>query len=164
MTSGLLAVHMVWGAVNEWCTQSGYGRLAAKSGHPVLRDLLARIMRQEGRHIDFYMQQATARLNGRRGVQRFVRFALQRFWGPVGSGVMPEAEVRFLVSHLYCDEAGRQAARRIDRQVDRLPGLAGLRLAERAVDRLGQAERVDQGERVDQAERVDQGVCVATTG
>lgn len=43
-----VAVHMAWGAVNEWTTQAGYGRLATPGGHPVLSDLLRRIMRQEG--------------------------------------------------------------------------------------------------------------------
>ena len=54
LTPHIVAVHMTWGAVNEWATQAGYGRLAAKAQHPVLSELLRRIMRQEGRHIDFY--------------------------------------------------------------------------------------------------------------
>lgn len=44
----VVTVHMAWGAVNEWTTQAGYSRLAAKGGHPVLTDLLRRIMKQEG--------------------------------------------------------------------------------------------------------------------
>ena len=46
---------------------------------------------------------------------------------------MPEAETRFLARYLMTDEAGREAARRIDRQIDRLPGLAGLDLVTTAV-------------------------------
>ena len=132
----VVAVHMTWGAVNEWTTQSGYGRLAARAGHPVLSTLLRRIMRQEGRHIDFYAFQARRRLAANVRARRMTRFALERFWTPVGSGVMPAGELQFLVTHLFGDEDGRAAARRIDRMVDRLPGLEGLHLAERAADRL----------------------------
>jgi len=131
----MVAIQMAWGAVNEWTTQAGYGRLAARAGHPVLSELLHRIMKQEGRHIDFYASQARQRLSHSRGAQRLARFALRRLWAPVGSGVMPEAEVSFLSTHLFADPGGLQIARRVDRGVDRLPGLAGLHLLEGAVTR-----------------------------
>jgi hypothetical protein len=134
VTKHLPAVHMAWGAVNEWTTQSAYGRLAAKADHPVLSELLRRIMRQEGRHIDFYAGDARRRLAASPRAQRLARYALRHFWAPVGSGVMPPEEVSFLARHLFGDEAGREAARRVDRQIDRLPGLSGLNLLESAVD------------------------------
>jgi hypothetical protein len=114
-------------------TQSGYARLAARAGHPVLSDLLHRIMRQEGRHIDFYASQATARLAGNRAAQRLARMALRRLWGPVGSGLMPRSEVAFLADYLFAGASGVEAARRVDRHIDHLPGLGGLQLLERAV-------------------------------
>ncbi len=132
LTRHLPAVHMAWGAVNEWTTQAGYGRLAARAGHPVLGELLRRIMRQEGRHIDFYASQARVRLAGDPRAQRVTRLALRRLWSPVGAGVMPAEEVRFLATFLFGDDDGRAVALRIDRQVDRLPGLAGLHLLQRA--------------------------------
>jgi hypothetical protein len=132
--TNLTAVQMTWGAVNEWTTQAGYGRLATKARSPVLNELLRRIMRQEGRHIDFYAAEAKRRLGASRIAQRLTRLALQQWWKPVGSGVMPETEVRFLVSHLFGDEEGTKVAKRIDRQVDRLPGLEGLHLVESAVE------------------------------
>jgi hypothetical protein len=131
------AVHMTWGAVNEWTTQAGYARLAERAGHPVLSELLRRIMRQEGRHIAYYASEAERRLTDRRGVQRVVRWALSHLWRPVGAGVMPDREVRFMVDTLFGDPAGRVAASRIDERIDRLPGLAGLQLLGGAVDRLG---------------------------
>lgn len=73
-------------------------------------------MRQEGRHIDYYLHQARR--------------------DPVGSSVMPEAETRHLVRTLFGDDAGRQMAARIDRRVDGLPGLSGLRLMDRAIGRF----------------------------
>jgi hypothetical protein len=136
--TNLTAVHMAWGAINEWTTQAGYARLAQKARHPVLSELLKRIMRQEGRHIDFYAAEARRRLAQSRLSQRITRGALEHFWKPVGSGVMPPGEVRFLVSHLFGDEEGHKAARRIDKQVARFPGLDGLRLVENAVARMRQ--------------------------
>ena len=58
----LVAVHMTWGAVNEWTTQAAYARLAQRADHPVLTELTKRIARQEGRHIDFYSAEARRRL------------------------------------------------------------------------------------------------------
>ncbi len=133
ITPHLTAVHMTWGAINEWTTQAGYSRLAKLAGHPTLTELLRRIMRQEGRHIDFYAGQATQRLADSRAARRLTRWALGRFWAPVGSGVVPDDEVAFLRGYLFGDDDGRALAERIDRRVDRLPGLAGLNLVRGAV-------------------------------
>ncbi len=130
--SDFTAVHMTWGALNEWTTQTGYSQLSQRAGHPVLSDLLKRIMRQEGRHIDFYVGEAGDRLAASRRAQHLTRMALRRFWAPVGSGVMPDEEVDFLAGYHLGDEAGQAAARRIDRHIDRLPGLSGLHLVETA--------------------------------
>jgi len=139
LTPHIVAVHMAWGAVNEWTTQAGYGRLAAKAQHPVLSELLRRIMRQEGRHIDFYALGARRRLAESATARRITRFALRRYWAPVGAGVMPDSEVSFLVNHLFGDAEGRPAVQRIDRLVGRLPGLEGLHLVESALDDLTEA-------------------------
>jgi hypothetical protein len=130
------AIHMTWGAINEWTAQAAYGRLAQQADHPTLSLLLKRIQRQEGGHIDFYASQATKRLDGDSMVQRATRFALRRFWTPVGSDVMPDEEVWFVNNHLFGGEDGRAAVERIDRHIDRLPGLEGLHLATRASERL----------------------------
>jgi len=130
---GSTAVPLAWGAVNEWTTQAAYARLGELAHHSTLTELLRRIMRQEGRHIDFYSHEAALRLSQHRLARRTTRFMLRRFWAPVGSGVMPAREVSFLTRHLFTGEAGRASLSRIDRQIDRLPGLAGLNLATRAM-------------------------------
>ena len=91
-----IALHMTWGAINEWTTQAGYARLSEAAGHSTLRELLRRIMKQEGGHIDFYASEATRRLGDSVKAQKMTRFALAHWWRPVGSGVMPEREVGFL--------------------------------------------------------------------
>jgi hypothetical protein len=136
-----IAVHMSWGAVNEWTTQAGYARLAAVSEHPVLSELLRRIMKQEGRHIDFYASEATRRLSLSTKSQKLTRFALKHLWSPVGSGVMPDAEVAFLVDYLLGGAGGLEVAERIDRRIDALPGLAGLHLLGGAVDKFSAPQK-----------------------
>ncbi len=133
LTPHLTAVHMTWGAVNEWTTQAAYARLAKLADHPTLTVLLRRIMKQEGRHIDFYATQAKSRLAERRAAQRLTRWALRHFRAPEGSGVVSELEVDFLRQYLFGDADGKAVADRIDRHVDRLPGLDGLNLLRTAV-------------------------------
>jgi hypothetical protein len=126
------AVHMMWGAVNEWTAQAGYARLSKIEDHPVLSALLKRIMRQEGRHVDFYASEAHRRLEGNRRAQAITRMALRRFWRPVGSGVATPDDVRFLTNHLFGGAEGRSVVERIDRRIQRLPGLEGLNVVARA--------------------------------
>ncbi len=135
MVPDMVAIHMTWGAVNELTTQAGYAQLARKADHPVLSELLHRIMRQEGRHVDFYASEARARLARSKPTRWVTRLALRRFWRPVGHGVRPESEVGFLITHLFGDDAGRRAGARIDRHIDRLPGMSGLRLVSSAIER-----------------------------
>ena len=129
----LVALHMTWGAVNEWTTQAGYVRLAQRAGHPVLTELVRRIARQEGRHIDFYAAEARRRLADSRAARRLVRWSLAHLWRPVGSGVMPQVETDFVIRHLYGGADGAPYVERIDRRIDALPGLQGLRLITGAV-------------------------------
>jgi rubrerythrin len=130
-----VAVQMCWGAINELTAQSAYSRLIAKADHPVLTALLRRIMKQEGRHLDFYETRAKSRLEGNRKAQRLARFALKRFWAPVGSGVVPDSEVALMATYLFGDEEGLEVARRVDRKFARIPGLEGLELLESAARR-----------------------------
>ena len=127
-TRHFVAIHMTFGVVNEWTTQGGYARLLARADHPVLSELLRRIMKQEGRHIDYYRSSAIERLDGDRGAQRTVRSALRHLWSPVGSKVMSRDDTRHLVTTLFGGDDGAVVAARIDRRIDQLPGLDGLGL------------------------------------
>jgi hypothetical protein len=126
---------LTWGAINEWTTQAGYARLTERANHATLRELLKRIMKQEGGHIDFYASEASRRLGESPRAQKLTRFALKHLWRPVGSGVMPKEEVGFLVNYLFDGPVGADVAARIDRRVDRLPGQEHLHLLENAVSR-----------------------------
>jgi hypothetical protein len=119
-----VAVHMSWGAVNEWATHAAYTGLMEREQHPVLTQLLERIMRQESRHVAFYASQAKDRLARSAKARKLTRFALKRFWEPVGSGVTPKAETNFMVRHLFTEKICQQ----IDEKIDKLPGQSGLEL------------------------------------
>ncbi len=123
------AVHMTWGAINELTTLTGYRRLAAVAEHPVLSDLLARIMRDESRHFFFYYHQAEIRLRRPRAAP-IARLLVDRFWAPVGTGVQPREELRFMARYLFAGEEGRAAARKVDDTIRRLPGFETVELLE----------------------------------
>ena len=133
-----VAVHMTWGAINELGTLHGYRRVIAGTRHPVLAKLLGRIIKDERRHYAFYYNQARLRLDGNARAQRLVRWTLDRFWEPVGSGVRPQGETDFVVLELFGDPDGRAALNEMEGELSKLPGLGGMRLLRRA---LARAER-----------------------
>jgi hypothetical protein len=127
-----IALHMTWGAINELSTLTGYHQLIRRSDHPVLHQMLLRVIQDERRHFAFYRAQAKARLTrAGRPTRMAVRWMLETLWTPVGAGVKSEEEVDSLVLHLFGDsDAGRQGVREVDAMVQELPGLEGLTLAD----------------------------------
>ncbi|QAY73459.1 ferritin-like domain-containing protein [Agromyces protaetiae] len=132
-----IAVHMSWGAANEWSAITAYQRMAELEGDPVLAELLSRIARQEARHVAFYTSQARARLAESERAQKITRFALSKFWAPVGSSIQPKSEVEHVMRALMGGDAGRRAARKVDDSIAALPGMAGLTIVQDALDGLG---------------------------
>jgi hypothetical protein len=135
-TPDFVALHMTWGAYNELTTLTAYHQLMRRCPHPVLHQMLDRIIQDERRHFAFYRAQAKARLTGNRRAQRMVRRALRTFWTPVGAGPKSDEEVDALALYLFGDSPeGREAVRDIDATIAALPGLEGLTLLEQVVDR-----------------------------
>jgi hypothetical protein len=128
------AVHMTWGAINELTALTGYHRLKLLANHPVLDELLERIMRDESRHFFFYYRQADARLR-RPGAGWIARRLVDHFWAPVGSGVQPAAEVEFLARYLFGGDEGRVAVRKVDETIRKLPGFETVSLLEAWMER-----------------------------
>src|SRR5207244_1612427 len=116
------AVHMTWGAIQELSTLTAYGLMASRTGHPLLAEILRRIIKQEARHFGFYYHQAARRLRPQ-NAQRLTTALLKLFWGPVGSSVRPREEVEFVMTFAFEGAAGAQAMQRMDRVIGQLPGL-----------------------------------------
>jgi len=140
------AVHMTWGAINELTTLTGYLRLKTVTHHPVLSELLERIMRDESRHFFFYYRQAEQRLR-RPGAASVARFLVDHFWGPVGSGVGRPGELEFMGTYLFEGEEGRAAVRKVDETIRRLPGFESVQLLEAWMDRHAKGGRNGHGHR-----------------
>jgi hypothetical protein len=132
-----VALHMAWGAINELTTLTGYHALIRRSHHPVLDEMLRRVIQDERRHFAFYRAQAKARLaRAPRRTRRLVRWIFEGFWTPVGAGVKSDEEVDALVLYLFgYDDRGREMVRELDATVAEIPGLEDLRLLERVLDK-----------------------------
>ena len=122
-------------AINELTTLVGYRRLSTLAAHPILSDLLSRIILDEAKHFSFYFRQAERWL-ACPGAARIARFLVGHFWAPVGSGVQPAEETRFLAAYLLAGEDGRRAARKVDETIRELPGFRDVRLLEAWVKRM----------------------------
>jgi hypothetical protein len=128
-----VALHMTWGALNELTTLTGYHRLIARTEHPVLVEMLQRIVKDERRHFAFYRSQARMRLARSAQARKVTRWAMEHLWAPVGTGVRPQEETDFVIGWLFGDEEGRASAMEIDRTMAELPGFEGTRLARDAL-------------------------------
>jgi hypothetical protein len=127
------AVYLSIGAINELSTLIGYGALIRKSGHPVLKDLLGRIIKDERRHFAFYYNSAKEWLTDNASAQRMDRWMLDRVWVPVGKGVKKQEEVDALALYLFDDEQGEEELLDLDEKIGKLPGLSGIKLMSKAL-------------------------------
>jgi len=135
----ITTAHMVWGALNELLTLTGYRLLIRRTGDPVLHTLLTRIAAQESRHFSFYVRQAEWRLAANRLARTLLPRALSRAWTPVGVGdaYKPPRDFSRVVRYLLAVPSGRRAVARMDARIASLPGFEGLRLYERMVADFG---------------------------
>lgn len=138
-----VAIHMTWGAVNELTTLTAYHRMIAHTDNAALTQVLRAIIKQERRHFAFYRAQARARLAGSRRARRLVHWSLDHLWAPVGTGIRPQEETDFVVTHLFNDPDGVVALKGMDGTIAELPGLGGTHYlteaAERCAERMGLA-------------------------
>ena len=127
------AVNMTWGAINEWTANAAYNRLAKIADHPVLTELLGRIMRQEGRHAAYYASYSRDLLENDRRAQKVTSWFLRHQWAVVGSGDVPKIETSFAAAYLFGSGYGAELIDRVEDRIDALPGLAGLDLVRTAI-------------------------------
>lgn len=130
-----VAVHMSWGAANEWSATAAYRRLAILEKHPALSPLLQRIGQQETRHTAFYASQARKRLEKSKLARTLTRLALAKAWQPVGSSISDPDDVDHVMKHLFNGDEGLAEIQRIDANIAKLPGMDGLAIFETALRR-----------------------------
>ena len=129
-----IGVHMAWGAANELATAEGYLRIISKTQHPILAELLTRIMKDERRHFAFYYKEALARMADPK-TATLVSTLIRRFFEPVGADIRSLEEVDAVALMLFDDDEGMGIVRRIDEKIAALPGLAGWNGYEQCIGR-----------------------------
>lgn len=128
------AVHMTWGAVQEFSTLNSYHQLVQKDVHPVLTHILRGILREEARHAFFYWSIARIKLLRSRFPQQMTRFLFKRFWQPVGQDIKSARDTNLVISTLFAGEEGiRIMDQRVNQQLERLPGMEGLKTVTKRV-------------------------------
>jgi len=135
------AVHMTWGAINEFSTLTGYQAVirqtdpgAAGREPSLLTTILERIIKDERRHFAFYFNQARARLRPV-AARRLTSFLLRRFWTPVGVTVRGDESMRRICAFMFPDDAGLSALAKLDSKIRALPGLEWFNLGRRYAER-----------------------------
>lgn len=128
------ATHMTWGAMQEFTTLFAYEAVIRQSNHPMLQEILRRVVRDERRHFAFYYQQAERRLARSKFMQKETKFIMDRLWRPVGAGsVMSNEDMDFVAWYLFRGEQGLADVRRVDETIARLPGMDGWNGLERHI-------------------------------
>jgi Fatty acid desaturase len=130
LTHHFPAVHMTFGAINELSTLTGYQALAQRTGHPLLRTVLSRIVKDERRHFAFYFNQARRRLC-HPIARTMTTMIVRHFWTPVGSRVRTDADMRRVCAYLFGDRHGARRLAEHDSMIARLPGLEWFDLGSR---------------------------------
>ncbi|MGH7920500.1 MAG: ferritin-like domain-containing protein, partial [Candidatus Dormibacteraceae bacterium] len=129
------AVYLTIGATNELMTLTGYQQLINRANHPVLTQMVQRIIKQERMHYAFYRSQAERLMLDSAPARAAVRYVMTNRFRAVGEGIKSVEDVNLLAAFLFGGEDGRAAVRAIDVAIARLPGMHGVNLLERLLDR-----------------------------
>jgi len=121
------AVHMTWGAIQEFTTYLCYQSLSKRAYHPILSVICERIMKQELKHFTFYYQQAKERLESSVTAQKLTKLILKFGWTPVGDGIMHRDEICHTIRYLFDGMDGFQI-NKIETKIQKLPGMEGFDL------------------------------------
>src|SRR6185295_4608519 len=138
-TPAFAATHMAWGALNEMTSSLAYTQIARTTRNRELQKLVTRMAKDERRHQAFYYHQAERRLAASGAARAICRFALKRFWDPVGMGVGDNDSFGFFVAYLFDSEEGLNEFKRIDENMSKLPGLEGFDLVQQRIPAAGAA-------------------------
>jgi hypothetical protein len=136
----LVGTYGALGAAQEHVACVTYRYLASQIETGELRRVLRDIARQESRHLRFYRGVADHALTASRGAKRLARSLLVRYWRPPGIDVLGEKGFAETFGVLLDSEDYRTRLLGMDRMLDGVPGLDGLRLMENFL-RGGEGDR-----------------------
>ena len=121
------ATHMSFGAIHEMTTAQGYRRLKELANHPVLSKILDAIIREESAHTHFYWSVARLELKQSEFARRVARFAVDKFWAPVGQGAKPKRQTDYTIGTLFSGAEGLEwVDKTITQRIKQLPGFETL--------------------------------------
>lgn len=118
---GFMTIYMAWGAINELATLEAYQVIGGRTRHPVLADLLGRIVKDERRHFAFYFSRARDLLANPSNC-KIASTVVSCLWQLVGSGERPQSEVDFVLLQMLAGPDGQRAGDSITRKIRELPG------------------------------------------
>lgn len=128
-----VAIHLAWAYLDAWVTGEAYHQAAEHEDRPELSALIGDVGTVKELHRDFYADQALNRLSRSRRARTLTRQAMTLVWRPPGAAIHARAETRFVLRHLF----EPAVVHRLDRKLDTLPGLDGLRIVSTAMARFG---------------------------
>ncbi len=128
-----VAIHMAWAHLDACVTAAAYKNTADRDDHPQLAAIVRRVGEFKQSLCDFYEKQAAARLSRSAQARTLTRKALTYLWRPPGAAIHSRNETRFILTYLF---DGNQA-RGLDKTLDTLPGLDGLRIVSSAMATFG---------------------------
>jgi hypothetical protein len=128
-----VAIHMAWAYLDTGVMSAAYRSEAGNDDHRQLAQLARRAARLKESHREFYAGQAVDRLGRSPRARTLARQALTYLWRPPGAALHPRKETRFVLNHLFVGDE----ARSLDKTLDTLPGLEGLRIVSSAMATFG---------------------------
>lgn len=131
----MVALHMVWGYINEVTTMGLYQRLPRLIREKVLDRLLALIRPQEATHETEYRKLAVKLLEGHPRRQERVRKLIERHWSLVGIGLHSQEEGDRVIGVVFPldDETIWSAIHVMDAKIAKIPGMSGSTLLEDSI-------------------------------
>jgi len=134
------AIYASLGVSQEYVALFTYSYLSRKLEGSRGSRLLLQMARQESRHLRFYSAMANFHLQ-KPGAAATTRLLLSRLWRPPGFDALGSSAWWQAFGSMIAEEDFEKGARRMDRIVDRLPGLDGMNLMAKFLD--GGSERTD---------------------
>lgn len=131
---GVCAAYTALGAMQELVALKTYEKIAELTPAPV-SDLLRDIARQEARHMKFYRGCAEVFLGESRKAQITTRRLLSQLWQPPGTDLLGRGTYEEIFAPVLTQVDFRKELLKVDKMLDRLPGLANMSIMERYLRR-----------------------------